>query len=290
MNIDLHRLRHVVAVAQLRSFSRAADSLAITQPALSRSIATLEEDLGLRIFDRGRSGVFITQAGADLVAGAERLLAHAQALEQNVLQIRNAESGVIKFGMAPMVASIYLPRLLARLTTAYPNLILRPLVRKAEDLHAALVVGDIDSCFIAGAHLPRQEHIVLTPVGKVPIGVFARANHPLEQGHSLNADVLKMFPFAASVPEFPNIAGGPPIVTSIVCENYLLMKELMLTSDTVCLISSLLLLDELRSGKVVPLDIRLIDHTDFELCSMRIIDRTPSPSTKLLLANLTEIL
>jgi DNA-binding transcriptional LysR family regulator len=282
MKLDLHRLRHVVTVAETRSFSRAAELLAITQPALSRSVALLEEDLGFRIFDRGRSGVFITQAGADLVAGAENLLAQAQALEQNLAQIRNAETGVIRFGMAPMVASIYLPRLLMQLGKTQPNLVLRPLVRKAEDLLEPLSRGEIELCFVASAYTQTQSHIAFTTIGTVPIGIFARAGHPLLERATLSPDDLRNFPFAASVPEFPQTA-GPPIVTSIVCDNYFLMKELILTSDTICLMSPLLLQEELRTSKAVRININLIDHASFDLCSLRVANRSVSPSAALLL-------
>jgi LysR family transcriptional regulator, pca operon transcriptional activator len=289
MKLDLHRLRHVMAVAETRSFSRAAELLGITQPALSRSIATLEEDLGLRIFDRGRSGVFITQAGADLIVEAERLLAQAQAMEQNLLQIRNAESGVIKFGMAPIVASIFLPRLLTRLTKAHPGLVLRPLVRKAEDLLGALTSGQVELYFIAAAHLPPLDYLTATKIGTVPVGMFARAGHPLTHKPSLDVDDLRFFPFAASVAEFPGRTGGPPVVTSIVCDNYFLMKELILTSDTICLMSPLLLQEELRTGKAVRLDVGLIEQTNFDLSALRMVNRTESPSAKLVLDHFVKI-
>lgn len=207
MKLDLHRLRHVVTVAESRNFSRAAEALAITQPALSRSIATLEEDLGIRIFDRGRAGVFITAAGAGLVEQAQTLLAHASAMEQNLLRLREGETGTIKFGMAPLVASIFLPRLLVRLRRARPELLLRPLVRKAEELLAALGAGQIELCFVAGAHLPALEHLDQARIGTLSIGLFARAGHPLTAKAGLDIDDLRFYPFAASVAEFPGRAG-----------------------------------------------------------------------------------
>jgi DNA-binding transcriptional LysR family regulator len=288
MKLDLHRLRHVVTVAETRSFSRAAELLAITQPALSRSIALLEEDLGLRIFDRGRAGVFITPAGAELVAGAERLLAQAQALEQGVLQMRDVGSGIIKFGMAPLVASIFLPRLLARIGKAHPNLILRPVVRKADELIAVLSAGQIELAFIT-SYLPAVDYIEVDAISSVPIGIFARADHPLVQRSSPDIEDLRGYPFAASVPEFPGRLGGAPLVTSVVCDNYFLMKELMLTSDTVCLMSPLLLQDELRQGRVRQLDISLTGQNRFDLCSIRLVNRSLAPSARLLIDHFVRI-
>jgi DNA-binding transcriptional LysR family regulator len=289
MKLDLHRLRHVVTVAELRSFSRAAEALAITQPALSRSIASLEEDLGLRIFDRGRAGVFITQAGVELVAGAEKLLGQAQALEQNALQSRDAGFGVIKFGMAPLVASIYLPRLLARLAEAYPSLILRPTVRKGEELLNLLPAGELELCFIASNYLTALDQIGTDVISTIPIALFARAEHPLLRKSDASVDDLRDYPFAASVAEFPGRLGAPPLVTSIVCDNYFLMRELMLASNTVCLMSPLLLREELQSGRVKPLDIKLIDQVSFDLCTIRLLSRTASPSARLVLDQLIQL-
>jgi len=123
----------------------------------------------------------------------------------------------------------------------------------------------------------------------VPIGIFARAGHPLLQRESLSPDDLRHFPFAASVAEFPQKSGGPPIVTSIVCDNYFLMKELILTSDTICLMSPLLLREELRTGKAVRLNINLVDHISFDLCSLRVANRSVSPSAGLLLAQFLKL-
>jgi DNA-binding transcriptional LysR family regulator len=289
MKLDLHRLRHIVTVAETRSFSRAAELLSITQPALSRSIATLEEDLGLRIFDRGRGGVFITQAGRELVEGAERLLAQARLLEQNVLQSRTAGTGIIRFGMAPMLAGIFLPRLLGQIAKAYPDLSLRPIVRKADELITALTAGQVELCFIAANYLSALDHIGVDVIGTVPIGVFARAGHPLLGKKGLHSHDLRGFPFAASAVEFPGQRGEPPLIPSIVCDNYFLMKELMLTSDTVCVMSPLLLHDELRQGTVWELDVNLIDHTGFDICSIRLINRTESASARLVLDHFVKI-
>ena len=289
MKLDLHRLRHIVAVAETRSFSRAAEMLSITQPALSRSIATLEEDLGVRIFDRGRAGVFITQAGVELVAGAERLLAQAQVLEQSVLQSREAGAGTIKFGMAPLLASIFLPRLLAKIAQDYPDLILRPVVRKAEDLIPALTAGQMELCFMSASYLAALDHIGTDIIGTVPIGIFARAGHPLLGKAGLQLDDLRNYPFAASVPEFPGQGGQAPFVPSIVCDNYFLMKELMLTSDTACLMSPLLLHEELRQGRVVQLGVKLFESAGFDICSLRLVNRTESASARLLLEHFVKI-
>jgi DNA-binding transcriptional LysR family regulator len=81
MEIDLTKFAYLVTIARTRNFSRAADELRITQPALSRSVAAVEQRFGFKIFDRGRGGVSITPLGALVLKDAETLLRDARAKE-----------------------------------------------------------------------------------------------------------------------------------------------------------------------------------------------------------------
>jgi DNA-binding transcriptional LysR family regulator len=86
MDIDLRKLRYFMAVARRGNFSRAAEDLYIAQPVLSRQIRALESELGAVLFTRGPGGAALTQAGAQLAADAEPLLADAEALGRRVAQ------------------------------------------------------------------------------------------------------------------------------------------------------------------------------------------------------------
>src|ERR1700760_3797543 len=84
MDLDLRKLRYFVAVAGRLHFGRAADDLHIAQPALSRQIRALEDDLGTPLFTRNRHGVALTDAGRQLLTDAGPLLASAQAVRRRV--------------------------------------------------------------------------------------------------------------------------------------------------------------------------------------------------------------
>jgi len=84
MLFDLVRLRHVVALASQRSFTRAAEQLHISQPALSRSISEFERRADVRLFERNRGGIELTAVGRQVVAQAEDLLRSAEAIDLNV--------------------------------------------------------------------------------------------------------------------------------------------------------------------------------------------------------------
>src|SRR5689334_16184028 len=98
MEVDLTRLRHIVAIADTGSFSRAAEEVRITQPALSRSIATFEQRHGVRLFHRGRGGVSVTPAGALVIEQARTMLAAAGDLERSLRLFGKGEAGRVAFG------------------------------------------------------------------------------------------------------------------------------------------------------------------------------------------------
>ncbi|WP_329060620.1 LysR family transcriptional regulator [Streptomyces sp. NBC_01429] len=98
MDLDLRKLRYFVAVADQLHFSRAADELHIAQPALSRQIRALEQDLGASLFTRDRHGVALTDAGRQLLADAGPLLASAHAVRHRVtVAARGSQRLVVGF-------------------------------------------------------------------------------------------------------------------------------------------------------------------------------------------------
>ena len=91
--MELTRLRHIVAVARNRSFSRAAEEEGITQPALSRSIAAFERRHDVTLFDRGRGGVYPTPAGTLVIEQASKLLAGSSELERSLKLYGRGDAG-----------------------------------------------------------------------------------------------------------------------------------------------------------------------------------------------------
>src|SRR6266498_3542983 len=97
MDLDLRKLRYFVAVADRLHFGRAADELHIAQPALSRQIRALEQDLGASLFTRDRHGVALTDAGRQLLADAGPLLASAHAVRRRVSVAAHGSRLVVGF-------------------------------------------------------------------------------------------------------------------------------------------------------------------------------------------------
>ena len=118
--MDLKRWTHIVAVADRRSFIRAAEQVHLSQPALTRSIQAAEAELGLQLFDRGTQEVVPTPAGEFIVARARQLVFNSRCLERDVELYRSRELGDTAFGVGPFPAATFLAPLLAAMRREFP--------------------------------------------------------------------------------------------------------------------------------------------------------------------------
>ena len=98
---ELRLLRHALALARYRNFARAAEALHLTQPSLSRSIAVLEKDLGVRLFDRSKSGVRPTAYGELLLQRGAALVGGEDELRREIQLLAGLETGTLCIGAGP---------------------------------------------------------------------------------------------------------------------------------------------------------------------------------------------
>jgi len=128
--VDLRQLEIFVKVAEFGSFSRAAESLHLTQPTVSEHIRTLEEELGVRLLDRLGRGAAATPAGQLLLGYATRVLALAREARQAVDRFQGRMSGDLAVGASSIPGEYILPALIGRFKEKYP------------DISIALLIGD----------------------------------------------------------------------------------------------------------------------------------------------------
>jgi LysR family hydrogen peroxide-inducible transcriptional activator len=172
MSLTLRQLEYVVAVADHRSFRRAAESCAVTQPALSAQIAQLENTLGVQIFERDRRKVLVTPIGADVVARARATLSSASELVDAARSAAQPLSGTLRLGVIPTIAPYLLPVVLPAVRAAYPRLrlVLREeqtasVMAQLDDgrLDAGILALPVDGDFAAQA-LYREDFVLAAPV------------------------------------------------------------------------------------------------------------------------------
>jgi LysR family nitrogen assimilation transcriptional regulator len=141
--ISLRQLHYLVAVADAGSFSAAAEQTHVAQPALSRQIALLETQVGLRLLNRSRRGVTLTEGGGRLYALARNMLERLGSVQSELRASGKRPAGVVTIALPPSVASMLVPQIVRELEARYPEVVLRVVdglsLDNSRNLEAALL-------------------------------------------------------------------------------------------------------------------------------------------------------
>jgi LysR family transcriptional regulator, hydrogen peroxide-inducible genes activator len=148
-SVTLKQLRYFDALARELHFGRAADACSVTQPALSMQIHELEQNLGLTLVERTRSGVQLTAKGAEIAARCSRVLGDVRDLVAYAQHANRLLAGTLRLGVIPSVAPYMLPPLLPLLRDAYPDLELHVRETQTQVLTDELLEGKLDVLLLA---------------------------------------------------------------------------------------------------------------------------------------------
>lgn len=153
MKVQFQHLRYFVAVARHGHFTRAADSVGVAQPTLSKQIHSLEAELGAALFDRGRGGATLTAAGEALLPIARRIVADVDTAHRAVEEVIGLRRGRVRLGATPSIATSLVPAVLRRFQATYPGVELHVEQGGSQDLVRHLTGGELDLALII---LPDQ--------------------------------------------------------------------------------------------------------------------------------------
>ncbi len=156
--MDLREVRTFVAVADLGTVSRAAEQLHITQPALSRQIANLEADLGLKLFDRVGRRLLLTGEGAQLLEECRGLLNYSHAVREKADGFKRGEAGILRVSASPHLIEGLFPDFLRDFAKRYPNVHVRLVEAVGEKIFTLLERGEIHLAQSAERALAPAEH------------------------------------------------------------------------------------------------------------------------------------
>ncbi len=115
------QLQYAVVLARVRNFSLAAEELGITQPAFSKQIIALENQLGIKLFERGTSPILLTAAGEFFVEKAKRLLFEQETLLRTMEGYKNGDNGKLTIGIAPFRSLYVMPQLVRDIKKKFPQ-------------------------------------------------------------------------------------------------------------------------------------------------------------------------
>lgn len=161
MDVNIQKYKAFMKVAELESFTRAAEKLFYSQSGVSRMINDLEKEWGVTLFERGRTGVRLTSDGIQLLPFAQKVYAQYQQLQTEVDALNGLQSGVIRIGTFSSVATHWLPGMLKSFQEDYPNIDFELLLGDYTEIENWIAEGRVDCGFTRLPASPALETIFL---------------------------------------------------------------------------------------------------------------------------------
>ncbi len=264
--MEMQQLRHFHAVAEHGNLLRAARTLHITQPALSRSIKALETQLDVRLFDRTPRGVTLTPFGTELLSHVRVILNEQQRAVLSVNALRNGRRGHINVGVGQSFASSLLPQAVKAMFDADPNISMRVREGYFEELVRLLRVGEVD--LVLSLMPPpgeRVDDLIIKPLIEMRSEVVVSTSHPLASKRNLSINDLAKAKWliqdqAHATRSFLDLFARndiPPPAVVIKTTSMSFLRGMLLTSDFLALIGDQLLAPEIANGRLTILNAHL---------------------------------
>ncbi len=189
--MEFDQLRYFLRVAELMNFTRAAQALGLSQPALSRSIQKLEEELGQPVFERKTRSVSLTDAGTLLQARAQQVLA---ILEDTKAEITDdGQSGRVRIGAIPTIAPYFLPEVLRQFSVEFPKATLTVQENTTDALLRGCTQGEIDLAILA---LPvPAKYLEIEELFEEELLLVIPPDHPLVDKAKIRLSHVEPYPF-----------------------------------------------------------------------------------------------
>ena len=272
MDENFSRLRALVTVAENRSVAGAARKLNLSQPAVTKSIRTLESKLGLTLFDRTPDGMIPTVYGETLIRRSKLAFAELRRADEELSALQGLSTGNISVGVAPIARSTLVPQAIARLLKERPNLSVTVIDGVRDMLYAHLKNGDMDFLVGPTGGLPAAEGLTEEIILHDRHCVIAGAHHPLAAKDKVTVQDFGEYDWILpSINTKPRqlfdeyLAKNriafrvPPIVTGSLAT----IREILVVTDRLAVVSPYRFTYELDSGhvKILAIDLKEIRLT-----------------------------
>jgi DNA-binding transcriptional LysR family regulator len=199
--MDIRKLQQVLALADTLHFGKAGDLVNLSQPALSRSLRALEEELGVRLFERDAHGVQMTAYGQTVAARARRIVFDAMQMRNEIRDMARADFGEVTIGLGATPAHLLAAPLLVEGSKLASGSHIRIRRGATERLLDMLNDGRLDF-FCADitpfTNLADRSNLDIRTLPQWPIGFFCRTGHPLANESAVFPDMLKRYPIAST--------------------------------------------------------------------------------------------
>ncbi len=257
--MDLRQLRNVLAIFEKGSIGKAAEALHISQPALTKSLHRLEDELQVKLFERTSRGMTPTAYGECLYSHAQTVNIGIQNIRTNLQSLRSGLSGIVEVGAPPIIAPEVFPTALATLSKESPNV----LVRLSTDLSPALIQKVVDG---------RLDFVVTFTATEVPppgcmrrflfndrLVIAARVKHPIARSGRVSVREAAKYPWI--LPHQDNLhrhrlqlafeAEGIPMPQPVIeCNSVPFVKAAIQATDCIALVSRMSVKRDESSGLI----------------------------------------
>jgi DNA-binding transcriptional LysR family regulator len=191
---DLRLVEYAVALGRHRSFARAAESLRVTQPTLSRGIATLEKSIGARLFERTTRRVVLTATGQAFIERAISLLEQAEKLSEVADPQAQSLTGQLIIGSGPFPLEISVLPAVARLAELHPNLRIRIIEGAWRELPGMLLLGSVDIAVVEATIFANDNRVDVDSLPRHQGHLVCRPGHPLSRLAHVTFEDLELYP------------------------------------------------------------------------------------------------
>ncbi len=269
------RLKVFDTVAKRLNFTKAANELNITQPAVSKHISALEQQLNSKLFDRNGTKIKLTIAGTTLLKYTQKIFSVYRELEFELNQLNRKHEGVLRIGASTTIAQYVLPALLAAFHQQFKDIKVKLSIHNTETIEQLLFEEKIDLGMIEG--LSKNKSFHYAPFVKDEIILVARATHPLAHKKFLSLAALSNTPLLLREP-------GSGTLETIVFQlkqkhlklsdlnvemqlaNTESMKGYLLHSDCMAFVSIHSVLQEIKNNTLIVIDVENLNiDRDFYL-------------------------
>ena len=281
MGMNLHHLRIFARVAEQGGFSRAAAALRISQPAVSKSVAELERQLGTTLIDRTGRTTTLTDAGAMLFTRARELFAVEQSAEDELRTLKGLEGGVLRIAASTTIVNYLLPACLARFRDAHPRVTLRVASANTRDVARAMLGRRADIALVEGP--VEHERLETLPWREDELVVIAHPGHTLAHRRRLRLADLSHALFIVRergsgtrrVAEEALAAHGVSVNIGLELASTEAIKQAVGAGLGLAIVSRAAIGDQVALGRIIVLPVRDVSFAR-TLSELRFVGRAPS--------------
>lgn len=285
--MELRQMRHLLALHETRSFSRAAQKLFITQSALSRSIQALESELGATLVDRIGKRNELTPMGLAATEHALRMVREADDLQDHLSLLAAGRMRSLRVGLGSGPGAVLMTPLLRQLAAHDPP-VQAVVLRGATELQLQQLRGrELDALVIDARRVAPAADLNVEPLGDLRAGFICRRGHPLARRRRVPFADLLAYP-VTSTPLSDEVArqlvdqygplANPPQMLRLCCEEVASLIDTVRTTDAIFLGIRAAARDELASGALVDLPVQPALAARARFALVTLAGRTEGPA------------